>query len=100
MLQAYERGDEEAKTLVRGVVELCLDGFRETYRRVGIDWDSWDWESDIVWSGNVSKILHQLQKTPYVFENAGVLELNAEQVKQCIETVGIGFMFAQAFTRR
>jgi len=80
LIKKYETGEKSARKLFRKVSELCLKGFRETLDQVGITFDSWDWESDLVWSGNVSNILQQLQMTPYVFETAGVLELNAEQV--------------------
>lgn len=80
LIKNYEHVEKNAKKLLRGVSELCLKGFRETLSQVSITFDSWDWESDILWGGNVSPILNQLQKTPYVFETAGVLELNAEQV--------------------
>ncbi|MFW9998401.1 MAG: hypothetical protein ACFFD4_40570, partial [Candidatus Odinarchaeota archaeon] len=54
IMQSYERGDRPTKRLVRHVVDLCLAGFKETYDRVQIAWDSWDWESDLVWDGAVT----------------------------------------------
>jgi len=84
LIQRYESGEENAKKIIREVSELCLQGFKETLSRVDIKLDSWDWESDIVWSGRVSKVLQQLQKTPYVSRSAGVLELNAEQAAESL----------------
>ncbi|MCS7114970.1 MAG: arginine--tRNA ligase [Nitrososphaerota archaeon] len=78
--RAYEAGDERAKNLVREVSELCLNGFRETLSRAGVFYDSWDWESDLVWSGLVKEVLQQLKQTPYVFLKGGVLEFDAESV--------------------
>lgn len=78
--RAYEAGEEKAKGLIREVSQLCLEGFRETLTRVGITYDSWDWESDFVWSGLVSKVLQLLKRTPYVFTQGGVLEFNADKV--------------------
>jgi len=72
----YERNDPEVRRLVRGVVELCLGGFRQTYGRVGILWDSWDWESDLVWSGAVSDVLDRLQNSPFSTTKEGALALD------------------------
>jgi arginyl-tRNA synthetase len=78
--QAYEEGDKRAKQLIREVSELCLHGFRETLGRAGVFYDSWDWESDFVWSNMVSEVLHKLKSTPYVYTVGGVLEFDAEKV--------------------
>jgi len=80
--RAYEAGEKEAKKLVREVVELCLQGFKETLGRAGVSFDSWDWESDFVWSSRVSEVLQGLKTTPYVFSSGGVLEFNADKVAQ------------------
>ena len=78
--RAYEEGDPEAKRLIRKVSELCLQGFRETQKRVEIFYDSWDWESDFVWSTQVSKVLRKLKTSPFVYTEGGVLEFDAEKV--------------------
>jgi len=78
--QAYEAGEEKAKQLVREVSELCLDGFRETLRRIDVSIDSWDWESDLVWSSLVNEVFQKLKKSRYTFAEAGVLEFDAEKV--------------------
>jgi arginyl-tRNA synthetase len=78
--RAYEDGDAEAKRLIREVSELCLSGFRETQSRVEICYDSWDWESDFVWSSQVSVVLQKLRASPFVYSEGGVLEFDAEKV--------------------
>jgi arginyl-tRNA synthetase len=80
LIRGYEAGEEEAKQLLREVCELCLSGFRETLGSVEISVDSWDWESDLIWNGDVSMVLEELKKTQYVFEENGVLEFDAEKV--------------------
>ncbi|MGB9778512.1 MAG: arginine--tRNA ligase [Candidatus Bathyarchaeia archaeon] len=80
--RAYEEGEKEAKTLIREVSELCLQGFKETLGRAGVFYDSWDWESDFVWSNRVAETLEKLKKTPYVFALGGVLEFDAEKAAQ------------------
>jgi arginyl-tRNA synthetase len=69
--KSYESRAPEAVELVRRVAGLCLDGQRATLRRVGVDFDEWDWESDVVWSGEVETVLRMLAKTRYVKGEAG-----------------------------
>jgi arginyl-tRNA synthetase len=80
LIRGYEAGEEEPKQLLREVCELCLRGFRETLSSVEISIDSWDWESDLIWNGDVNRVIDELKKTPYVFEENGVLEFDAEKV--------------------
>jgi arginyl-tRNA synthetase len=78
--RAYENGDPKAKRLIREVSELCLQGFRKTQERVEIFYDSWDWESDFVWSAQVAEVLQKLKMSPFVYTEGGVLEFDAEKV--------------------
>ena len=80
LIRRYEAGEDEAKQLLREVCMLCLKGFKETLRSVEISVDSWDWESDLIWNGDVNRVIENLKKTPYVFEENGVLEFDAEKV--------------------
>ncbi|MBM4401093.1 MAG: arginine--tRNA ligase, partial [Crenarchaeota archaeon] len=82
--RAYEDGDPAAKKLVRNVSELCLRGFRETQERVEIRYDSWDWESDLVWSSQVSEVLQKLKTSPFVYAEGEVLEFDAEKVARIL----------------
>jgi len=82
--RAYEDSDKKAKQLSREVSELCLDGFRETLGRIGVSYDSWDWEGDLVWSGRVDKVFQKLKKSPFVFAEGGVLEFDAEKAVQAL----------------
>ena len=66
--------------MLREVCDLCLSGFETTLNDVEISIDSWDWESDLIWNGNVNAVLEQLKTTPYVFQENGVLEFDAEKV--------------------
>lgn len=81
--RAYEDGDADAKQLVREVSELCLEGFRQTMKRIGVFYDSWDWESDIViWSSRIARVMQKLEKSPYTFSEKGVREFDAEKAVQ------------------
>jgi len=85
LIRRYESGEEDAKRLLRKVCQPCLDGFESTLGKVGITFDSWDWESDFIWSSDVQRILNKLKDTPYVFQVGGVLEFDAEKVAQALE---------------
>jgi arginyl-tRNA synthetase len=86
--RAYEAGDEEAVRLIREVSEICLQGFRETLSRAGVSYDSWDWESDLVWSNKVAETLQRLKAAPYVFTLGGVLEFDAEKAARELNLKG------------
>lgn len=78
MNKLYEKhSDEDIVKITREVVSLCLEGFRETLSRVGVKFDSWDWESELVWSGEVDRILSLLKATPYcrIVESALVFDV-------------------------
>jgi len=81
----YEKGEKKAKRLIRRVSELCLEGFKQSLSRIDVHYDSWDWESDFVWSGDVKKVLAELEKTPYVSRVGSVLEFNAGKVVQDLQ---------------
>lgn len=80
LIRDYEQKEPSAVEAIRRVSSLCLEGFKETLRRLEVEFDSWDWESDLVWSSAVGKILEELKKTGYVREVEGVLELESERI--------------------
>ncbi len=55
----YEQGLEPEKGLIRELVEVVLEGFRQTLDRLGVHFDFWDWESDMVWSGAVRRLVEK-----------------------------------------
>ncbi len=78
--RGYERGELRAVRLVREVSQRCLEGYRETLERLGISFDSWDWESDLtVWSDLVYEVVERLRRTGYVAREDGALVLLADQ---------------------
>lgn len=83
--RAYEDDEPKAKKLIREVSEMCLEGFRQTLSRMDVHYDSWDWESEHVWTGQVKKVLQDLQKSPYTFVKDGVTEFDAEKVIQNLD---------------
>lgn len=86
--RAYEDGQPAAKELIREVSDLCLDGFRATMQRVGVTYDSWDWESDFVWTPQVSEVMAQLKATPFIINEKGVLQFDAEKAAIALDLKG------------
>lgn len=78
IMRRYEAHDPDVKRQIRAVVATCLDGYRETYSRMGIRWDSWDWESDLVWNAAVDRAVAELEDTPYTTTVDGALTLDVE----------------------
>jgi arginyl-tRNA synthetase len=79
LLKRYEGKDPEAVKLIRGLSDLALDGFKETLGRVGIGFDSWDWESEVAsWSGTAEGVVSELAKTDFVKVEEGTYILDAE----------------------
>ena len=86
--RAYEDGQPAAKELVREVSDLCLDGFRATMQRVGVSYDSWDWESDFVWTPQVNEVMARLKVTPFIFNEKGVLQFDADKAVNALDLKG------------
>lgn len=86
--RAYEDGQPAAKELIREVSDLCLDGFRATMQRVGVTYDSWDWESDYVWTPAVSEVMAKLKATPFILNEKGVLQFDAEKTAITLDLKG------------
>jgi arginyl-tRNA synthetase len=62
----YEKNDEATVNLVRKVADLCLNGIKATLTNMDITFDTWDWESKLVWEGHVNKALARLRKLPFI----------------------------------
>jgi len=75
----YEQNDRETANLVREVAELCLNDMNETLAGLGIDFDTWDWESQLVWEGHVEKVLTRLRTLPFTRTEglSATLDVNA-----------------------
>lgn len=82
IMRNYEQKEPKTVSLVREVVNLCLEGFRETYGHIGITWDAWDWESDLVWDGSVTAVIARLKGTPYLTQKAGAIAINVDEASK------------------
>jgi arginyl-tRNA synthetase len=80
----YEAGELVAKQLIREVSELCLEGFRQTQNRVSVFYDSWDWESAFVWSGQVAEAMDKLKTSDFIYFENGIWEFNADKASNVL----------------
>jgi len=76
----YERGDEKARRLVRQVAQLSLEGIRQTLEQMDVAFDQWDWESDLVWSGEVRESMQKLASTPFATVDGLSLTLDVDKI--------------------
>ncbi|MCX6648264.1 MAG: arginine--tRNA ligase [Candidatus Bathyarchaeota archaeon] len=77
---AYENNDPETKKAVRHLVKICIDGFTQTMGEMNIRYDSFDYESDLVWQHKADEVLDALKKTDFVEHDQGALVLNCDSV--------------------
>lgn len=78
LIKAYEKKDPGAVNLICKTVKASLEGFKETLAKAGIEFDSWDWESQLLWEGKVKEAVDKLKQTPYTFQKEGSLILNVD----------------------
>jgi len=76
----YEKGDEKTRRIVRGVAELSLEGIRETLKQMEVTFDEWDWESELVWSGEVRDSMKRLSSTPFAITDGTSLALDVDKI--------------------
>ncbi len=62
MLQKIEAGDKKTADLFKEVGNLCTEGFKETFSRMNIRFDSYDYESMFIINGDVYKVIDALKK--------------------------------------
>jgi len=86
LMSKYEEMEDEAKTLFREVTGKCLEGFQATLRSLGILFDAWDWESELVWDSSVSGVLSQLEQSDFTQRKDGALEFDAQRA---VEELGL-----------
>lgn len=81
----YEEGQPEAVETVRKLVQHCLSGFEQILGEIGIHFDEWDYESDLVWRNAADEVLEGLKATPYTFYDEGVLVLDCDRVAEDLD---------------
>lgn len=76
----YEKGDDRTRRIVREVAELSLQGIRETLKQMEIMFDEWDWESELVWSGQVRDSMKRLSSSPFAITDGASLSLDVDKI--------------------
>lgn len=80
LLYKLENGDEEVKEKFRSIVDICIKGQTDILGELGINYDTFTYESDYIWSKRVDEILGQLKNTGKLEEDSeGRLVLNQEE---------------------
>ena len=87
IMSRYENGLEPEKSLVREVSRAVIEGFKETLARLGVEFDYWDWESDIVWSGLLSRVLDEVITSGYTVKHKDALALDVMRIAREIVEV-------------
>ncbi len=77
---AYENNEPDAVRDVRQVVRYCLDGFEASLGQLGIRFDSFDYESDLVWRRAAEEVLEGLNDSGYVINEMGAQILDCDWV--------------------
>lgn len=67
LLAKMEQGDEEVKQKFFRVTEMCLRGQLEILKRIGVDYDYFDRESDFLESEELNKVLDRLREKGALF---------------------------------
>jgi len=86
LIRKYEKKDPETTARMRRVTRIVLSGFEQTLQRARIHFDHWDWESDLLWTGQVAEIVGQLKESGFTFTKGGALELD---VAKAVEKFGL-----------
>jgi len=77
----YEMGDPEAKKCMRNLCLFCIKGFKKTLERVGISFDSWDWESEVAcWSSRVKAVINSLKSSGFTSVEDSALVLRVKEI--------------------
>jgi len=71
---------EPTASLARRVAEAALEGIRKTLSRFGVDFDAWDWETDLLWEGRVARILEEARRSRYYTSHKGAEALDIPRI--------------------
>lgn len=80
LVMQYEKGDKKTREVVRTVVDLSLEGVQQTLKEMGITFDEWDWESELVWSGEVQESMKKLSSTPFAILDGASITLDVDAI--------------------
>ena len=76
----YEANEKGTTELVRRVAQLSLDGIRASLAEMDIAFDSWDWESKLIWGGDVKKVIDRVRKLQFIEIDGASIKLNVNTI--------------------
>jgi arginyl-tRNA synthetase len=76
----YENNESETVKEVRTIIQYCLDGFQDSLGLLGIKFDSFDFESDLVWAKAADYVLEKLIESGYVITDMGAQVLDCDRI--------------------
>jgi len=65
LIKEAESGDKNQLEKIKKAARICLNGQKQTFDRLGFQFDFYDFESEEIESKRVFKVLEELKKTPY-----------------------------------
>jgi arginyl-tRNA synthetase len=82
---AYENNEPDTVKDVRQLIGYCIKGFETSLGEIGIGFDSFDYESDLVWRKAADEVLEGLKGTPYVIYDEGALILDCDRIAEDLD---------------
>lgn len=76
MLRKCESGDVDLLEELREQAKYCLKGQKEVFEELGVDFDEFFFESQLVQDGKVAELIKRLEETEYATKSEGALALD------------------------
>lgn len=81
LLKLWEEGDHKTRKVWKTMNTWALEGFKETYKRLGIEFDEWYYESDIYKDGK-KEVLKGFKKEIFTKDENGAIIAEFESLPQ------------------
>ena len=76
----YEENVQEVTVLVRKVAQMALNGIRASLTDMEIEFDSWDWESQLIWENKVKHVIDRILKLPFTKTEGSSITLEVNSI--------------------
>ncbi len=78
-LKKYEKMETEIESKFKKVVDLCLYGQKETFKRINVYYNKFIYESDFLKDGSVAKVVEKLKNSKYAKKEDGAIYLDLSE---------------------